>query len=139
MREGKRTIGVVTGGGDCPGQQARAKDAAGPLAGHAANAAHAIAWALREHVDKEVRVAVIGHVQRGGSPSPFDRLLATRFGVGAVELVAREGYARMVSLQGGKIESAAIAEAIDPVRLVDPGGEVVLAARAVGITFGDRL
>ena len=127
---------VVAEGVRLPSQEARAQDAPGPLAGHAANA---IASALCEHVDKEVRVAVIGHLQRGGSPSPFDRVLATRFGVGAVELVAREGYGRMVSLQGGKIESAPIAEAIHPVRRVDPGGDVVQAARAVGITFGDRL
>ncbi|MBZ5503237.1 MAG: ATP-dependent 6-phosphofructokinase [Acidobacteriia bacterium] len=127
---------VVAEGVRLPGQEARAQDVPGPLAGHAANA---IASALRELVDQEVRVAVIGHLQRGGSPSPFDRVLATRFGVGAVELAAREGYGRMVSLQGGKIESALIAEAIHPVRLVDPAGDVVRAARAVGITFGDRL
>ena len=127
---------VVAEGVTLPEQSAASAGAPTPLAGEAANA---IASALRARVEQEVRVAVIGHLQRGGSPSPFDRVLATRFGVGAVDLVAREAYGQMVALRGGKIESAPIAEAIHPLRRVDPTGEAVRAARAVGITFGDRL
>ncbi|HTC62391.1 MAG TPA: ATP-dependent 6-phosphofructokinase [Candidatus Saccharimonadales bacterium] len=86
---------------------------------------------------KDVRVTVLGHIQRGGSPSPFDRILATRFGVEAVELVARGEFNRMVCLQAGEIESVTLDEAVGENRLVDPKGSMVRTARAVGITFGD--
>jgi len=87
---------------------------------------------------KDVRVTVLGHIQRGGSPSPFDRILATRFGVEAVELVARGEFDRMVCLKAGEIESVTLDEAVGENRLVDPNGSMVRTARAVGITFGDR-
>jgi phosphofructokinase-like protein len=87
---------------------------------------------------KDVRVTVLGHIQRGGSPSPFDRILATRFGVEAVELVARGEFNRMVCLRAGEIESVTLDEAVGENRLVDPKGSMVRTARAVGITFGDQ-
>lgn len=87
---------------------------------------------------KDVRVTVLGHIQRGGSPSPFDRILATRFGVEAVELVARGEFGRMVCLRAGEIESVTLDEAVGENRLVDPKGSIVRTARAVGITFGDK-
>jgi ATP-dependent phosphofructokinase / diphosphate-dependent phosphofructokinase len=86
---------------------------------------------------KEVRVSVLGHIQRGGSPSPFDRILATRFGVAAVDLVAAGGFGMMVALHGDSIVSVDIAHAIGHLKSVDPQGEVVRAARAIGISFGD--
>src|SRR5580692_2390448 len=87
---------------------------------------------------KDVRVTVLGHIQRGGSPSPFDRILATRFGVEAVELIARGEFGRMVCLRAGEIESVTLDEAVGEMRLVDPNGSMVRTARAVGITFGDH-
>ncbi len=93
------------------------------------------AIALTAH--KEVRVSVLGHIQRGGSPTPFDRVLATRFGVAAVDLIAEAKFGRMVCLQQEKITSVDIADAIGHMKAVDPQGELVRAARAVGITFGD--
>jgi len=86
---------------------------------------------------KEVRVSVLGHIQRGGSPSPFDRILGTRFGVAAVDLVAKGEFGKMVCLQNERIGSVNIADAIGQLRSVDPGGEMVRAARAIGICFGD--
>jgi ATP-dependent phosphofructokinase / diphosphate-dependent phosphofructokinase len=86
---------------------------------------------------KETRLTVLGHVQRGGSPSPFDRILCTRFGVGAVELVARGEFGRMLNLKDGRVQSVPLEQAVQPVKLVDPQGEMVLAARAVGTSFGD--
>ena len=86
---------------------------------------------------KEVRVSVLGHIQRGGSPSPFDRVLATRFGVAAVELIAEGGFGKMVALRGGKIVSVEVGDAIGRLKSVDPKGELVRAARAIGIGFGD--
>jgi 6-phosphofructokinase 1 len=86
---------------------------------------------------KEVRVSVLGHIQRGGTPSPFDRVLATRFGVAAVDLIAAGGFGMMVALRGGSIVSVDIAHAIGHLKSVDPKGELVRTARAIGIGFGD--
>jgi 6-phosphofructokinase 1 len=87
---------------------------------------------------KEVRVTVLGHTQRGGSPSPSDRILSTRFGVAAVDLIAQRGFLKMVALRGGKIEFVDIAEAIGKMKAVDPNGELVNTARAIGIHFGEE-
>ena len=86
---------------------------------------------------KEVRVSVLGHIQRGGSPSPFDRVLATRFGVAAVELIAAGGFGMMVALRGDSIVAVDVAHAIGHLKSVNPNGEIVRTARAVGIGFGD--
>jgi phosphofructokinase-like protein len=86
---------------------------------------------------KEVRVSVLGHIQRGGTPSPFDRILATRFGVAAVDLIAAGGFGMMVALHGDSIISVDVAHAIGHLKSVDPKGELVRAARAIGIGFGD--
>jgi phosphofructokinase-like protein len=93
--------------------------------------------AIAARAGKEVRVSVLGHIQRGGSPSPFDRILATRFGVAAVELIAQGGFGRMVCLRNECIESVNIADAVGQVKTVNPDGEMVRTARAVGICFGD--
>jgi len=86
---------------------------------------------------KDVRVSVLGHIQRGGTPSPFDRILATRFGVAAVDLIAAGGFGMMVALQGDSIISIDVAHAIGHLKSVNPNGELVRTARAVGIGFGD--
>jgi 6-phosphofructokinase 1 len=88
--------------------------------------------------NKEVRVSVLGHIQRGGSPSPFDRVLATRFGVSAVELIARGEFGKMVALRSGSIVAVDMAEAIGRLKSVRPNGELVHTARAIGIGFGDE-
>ena len=86
---------------------------------------------------RETRVTVLGHIQRGGSPSPFDRILSTRFGAAAVDLIARGEFGRMVALRGDRILSVDIAEAIGRMKAVDPAGELVATAKSVGIGFGD--
>jgi 6-phosphofructokinase 1 len=96
-----------------------------------------IGEAIRCILKKDVRITVLGHIQRGGSPSPFDRILSTRFGTEAVELIARGNFGRMVCLRAGEIESVSLDEAVGCTRLVDPEGSIVRAAKAVGITFGD--
>src|SRR5256884_3955246 len=93
--------------------------------------------AIAARANKEVRVSVLGHIQRGGSPSPFDRILATRFGVAAVDLIAAGGFGMMVALRGASIVSVDIAHAIGHLKSVDPQGEKVRTARAIGIGFGD--
>jgi phosphofructokinase-like protein len=91
--------------------------------------------ALTAH--KEVRVSVLGHIQRGGSPSPFDRILGTRFGVAAVELIAKREFGCMVCLRNASIQTVKIADAIGHLKTVDPQGEMIRTARAIGISFGD--
>ncbi|HYL14335.1 MAG TPA: ATP-dependent 6-phosphofructokinase [Terriglobales bacterium] len=93
------------------------------------------AISLRAH--KEVRVSVLGHIQRGGSPSPYDRVLATRFGVKAVDLVAKGEFGKMVCLRGEHVCTVDIADAVGRLKVVDPEGELVRTARAIGICFGD--
>ena len=93
--------------------------------------------AIGRSARRETRVTVLGHIQRGGSPSPFDRVLSTEFGVAAVELIARGEFGKMVCLRGARIQSADIAEAIGAMKAVDPAGDLVRTARAVGISFGD--
>jgi len=93
--------------------------------------------AIARGANKDVRVSVLGHIQRGGSPSPFDRILATRFGVAAVDLIAAGGFGMMVALHGESIVSVDVAHAIGHLKSVNPNGEIVRAARAIGISFGD--
>jgi len=81
---------------------------------------------------------VLGHLQRGGVPSSFDRILASRFGRAAAELCAQGGWGRMVALRDGAIVSIPIADAVARPRRVDPQGELVEAARALGTVFGDE-
>jgi 6-phosphofructokinase 1 len=86
---------------------------------------------------RETRVTVLGHIQRGGSPSPFDRVLSTRLGVAAVNLVAQSKFGYMACLRCASIESTPIEQAVGVLKTVDPQGELVRTARAVGISFGD--
>lgn len=87
----------------------------------------------------EIRVTILGHLQRGGSPIPYDRILGTRYGVAAVQAFVRGEYGTMVSLQGAEIKSVPIADAIKEIRKVDPNGDLVAAARGVGVSFGDDI
>jgi ATP-dependent phosphofructokinase / diphosphate-dependent phosphofructokinase len=86
----------------------------------------------------ETRVTVLGHVQRGGTPSPFDRWLATRYGAAAVRLAAQAKFDRMVSLQAGRITDISLAEAIAVPKRVDIHDDAVITARGMSIAFGDE-
>jgi len=99
-------------------------------------AAQQLAKQLEGQLTHEVRVTVLGHLQRGGSPSSHDRLLGTRFGVEAARLVARGETGRMVALHGQDVVSVPIAEAVDRPKLVPLDGELVRVARAIGIELG---
>ena len=91
--------------------------------------------ALAECTGADVRVTVLGHVQRGGQPTPRDRWLATRFGSAAVHFVAQERWGQMVALQGTQIVPVSMRDAIE-LKQVDPNGEMVRTARNLGIVFG---
>jgi phosphofructokinase-like protein len=85
---------------------------------------------------KETRVTVLGHVQRGGSPIPFDRVLGTRFGAGAVDLIAAAKFGDMVALRGTDIVHVHLADAIGRPKLVSPRGQLVETALQLGICMG---
>ena len=85
----------------------------------------------------ETRVTVLGHTQRGGISSPLDRILASAFGVVAVELIAQEKYDQMVTWQNRQVISVPIVEAIKNYRAVNPEDTLVKTARGLGICLGD--
>ncbi len=85
----------------------------------------------------ETRVTVLGHLQRGGPPSAFDRILSTRYGAAAVELIHQEQSGLMVSLQGSQITSVPLAEAVGKLKTVPADGELVYFAKNIGTSFGD--
>ncbi len=91
---------------------------------------------IEKRTDLESRATVLGHLQRGGSPTSYDRILATRFGVRAVELFQAGSFNKMVCLRGNHIESVSLEEAVRGTKQVDPNSELVRAALAVGTSFG---
>ncbi len=96
-----------------------------------------VADQIQEMTGKQTRSLVLGHLQRGGQPVAFDRLLALRFGAAATELVARERFGCMVALDPPEVMDVPIHEAVDHIRKVPVDGDVVQTARALGISFGD--
>ncbi len=84
----------------------------------------------------EVRVTVLGHLQRGGSPCAFDRILSTQFGVSAVDLVARKRFGEMVCLRGKGIESVSLGEVAQGQKKVPTEEGLVKVAESIGISFG---
>ncbi len=96
-----------------------------------------VANILQSLTGKETRSCTLGHLQRGGAPTALDRILGMRFGVMAVKLAAEGKFGRMVSYQSYHVDSVPIQDAVNQLRLVQPDSELVIAARAVGIGFGD--
>jgi ATP-dependent phosphofructokinase / diphosphate-dependent phosphofructokinase len=96
-----------------------------------------VAGELERNLEWEARVTVLGHLQRGGNPSPADRVLATRFGAEAARLVANREIGRMVSLHGTEVDSVPLEDAVRQLRRVEPASQIVQAARSVGTCFGD--
>jgi 6-phosphofructokinase 1 len=84
----------------------------------------------------ETRVTVLGHLQRGGAPCAFDRILSSRFGSTAVDLAAKRCFGEMVCLKTPHIKSIAIREAVSSFKAVDPEGEIVKTAETLGVSFG---
>ncbi len=92
---------------------------------------------IAKRTGKETRCCVLGHLQRGGAPTVLDRILATRFGVKAVQLANEGHFGSMVSYQNYQVRHVPIADAVNRLRLVPPNGELVQTARDVDISFGD--
>lgn len=96
-----------------------------------------VARDLEGLVKQETRVTVLGHIQRGGSPNTYDRVLSTRYGVAAVDAVIAGDFGKMVALQGAEIVRVPLAEAVNRLKQVEANDSVLLAARKMGLQFGD--
>jgi ATP-dependent phosphofructokinase / diphosphate-dependent phosphofructokinase len=93
---------------------------------------------VAERTGKESRSCVLGHLQRGGAPTTVDRLLGTRFGVKAVQLIGERKFGMMVSYKNDETSAVPIADAVHRLRFVDPQDQMVETAREIGVNFGDR-
>jgi 6-phosphofructokinase 1 len=91
---------------------------------------------IEEDTGMETRVTVLGHLQRGGTPTAFDRVLATRFGAASVNLVMEGKFGEMVCLHTPHIKSVPLAEAVGEMRVVPIDSDLLRAARQIGISFG---
>jgi phosphofructokinase-like protein len=99
--------------------------------------AERLARQIQEKTGKECRSLVLGHLQRGGMPTGYDRLLATRFGGAAVQAVEDGKWGHMVALQSPNIVTVPIEEALRQTKKIDLGHDLVRTARRLGISFGD--
>lgn len=100
---------------------------------------HVLRERLQPHLKSEVRTTVLGHVQRGGDPTPFDRVLATQFGHHAAQLVLQGQFGRMVTLERGAIGSVAISEVANTQRKVPLQHGLLTMARDIGICLGEAV
>jgi ATP-dependent phosphofructokinase / diphosphate-dependent phosphofructokinase len=129
-------IAVAEGAKPVGGQPSLLRQADAVFVARLGGVGHQIGALVEQATGKETRVTVLGHVQRGGTPSAFDRWLATRFGAAAARLAAEGGWGRMVGLRGQMVGDTPIEEAIATPKRVNPEGEPVRAARGLGIVFG---
>jgi ATP-dependent phosphofructokinase / diphosphate-dependent phosphofructokinase len=101
------------------------------------SAAQYLSRRITELTGIETRETVLGYIQRGGTPSPMDRVLATRFGSAAADLIAKRDFGKMVTLHNNEISSAALADVAGKLKLVDPDNTMVIKAKNMGTSFGD--
>ena len=99
--------------------------------------AYEIAAQLEEKTGREIRVTVPGHTQRGGSPCAYDRVLATRVGAYAAELILNKEYGYMVAMRNGETVKVPLEEVAGKLKYVDPNCGLIKEARTIGISFGD--
>ena len=96
-----------------------------------------VARKITENTGLETRVTVLGHLQRGGSPTAYDRILASKFGFKALDAATRGEFGTMVSLRGTDVVTVRLEDAIGKRKVIDPKSQIVDAARGIGISFGD--
>lgn len=96
-----------------------------------------IADQIFQEIGSEVRVTVPGHTQRGGEPCPYDRVLSTRIGAGAAQAIVDGAYGVMIGVVNGKIKRIPLEECAGKLKMVSPKDQLVLAAKQIGISFGD--
>ena len=98
---------------------------------------HVVTDQLGKMIDQDVRCVVLGHLQRGGGPTTFDRVLSSQYGAHAVRLIVQKKFGEMVCSDPPDIKSVAIEDAVHEIRTVNPHGSAIQTARGMGICFGD--
>ena len=100
-----------------------------------------VSYEIAEKIAKktgiEIRVTVPGHMQRGGSPCPYDRVLSTRLGAEAANLILKEQYGYMVGIINGKVKKVPLGEVAGKLKVVSPDDQLIQHAKLIGISFGD--
>lgn len=102
------------------------------------SAAHHVSQFIQKYTGLETRETILGYIQRGGSPSPMDRILATRYGAHAVELIAENKFGQMVASVNGKISSIPLIEVGNKLNIVPEDHPLINKSRKMGISFGDK-
>lgn len=101
------------------------------------SAAQHISRMIEEETGLEARQTILGYIQRGGSPTPMDRLLATRYGASAVEMISRKEFGVMVALRGNKIEGVPLSEVAGKLRTVSEDHPMIVNSRKMDVCYGD--
>ena len=104
--------------------------------GRERSVAHYLSNRIYELTGLETRETVLGYIQRGGTPSPMDRVLATRYGAAAAEMIASRDFGKMVALRNDAIVSVPLADVAGKLKLVEPDNPLVLQAKNMGTSFG---
>ncbi|MAT69253.1 MAG: 6-phosphofructokinase [Planctomycetaceae bacterium] len=132
----KFTLVVIAEGAPLPCGNLIAEEQAGAQA-RLGGIGPLIAKEIERRLHRECRTVILGHLQRGGAPTTFDRVLATQYGAHAVRLIVEQKFGHMITYSPPEMGSVPIMEAVNEIRTVDPHGAAVQAARALGISFGD--
>ena len=100
--------------------------------------AYELAEQIQSRTEQEVRITIPGHMQRGGSPCPYDRVISTRLGAAAARLILDKEYGYMVGMQNGDIVKVPLSEVAGKIKMVNPESQMIQEARLTGISFGDK-
>jgi len=139
--QGRGFVNIVIAEGAKPkdGSITATEGEAGRNAIRLGGVAYTLSHQLKEAgIEADIRETVLGHIQRGGTPIAYDRVLASVFGVEAFELVLRGKFGQMVVLKDNEFSSAPLKEAIGAYNVVNPEGTLVKSAKGLGVSFGDK-
>ena len=100
--------------------------------------AYELAAQIQEKTNQEVRITVPGHMQRGGSPCAYDRVLSTRLGAAAADLILNKEYGYMIGIKNDKTVKVPLEEVAGKLKMVDPESKIIKEAKLTGISFGDK-
>ena len=113
------------------------KDALEKMAAKYPSVSYKLAEDITKKTGYEVRVTVPGHVQRGGTPDPFDRILSTKLGAYAAQCIIKEEYGCMVAIVNNEVKKIPLEKSAGKLKMVDPNDQTIMLAKSIGISFGD--
>ena len=99
--------------------------------------AYEVADKIKEYCGMDIRVTVPGHTQRGGSPCPYDRVISSRFGAKAAELIKKGDFGKLVVMKNNEVCAIPLSESAGKLKYVSPDDSIVKNAKMLGISFGD--